>query len=30
VAAAIAQRMSRRLHGRDPLWIGWSEEARRA
>jgi hypothetical protein len=29
LAAGIAERMSRRLHGRDHLWIGWSEEARR-
>src|SRR5262249_43491466 len=29
LAAGIAQRMSRCLRGRDHLWIGWSEEARR-
>jgi len=29
VAAGIAQRMSGSLHGRDDLWIGWPEEARR-
>src|ERR1700754_1910455 len=29
VAAGIAQRVSRCLYGRDHLWIGWSEEARR-
>src|SRR5262249_35298824 len=29
VASGTAERLSRRLHGRDHFWIGWSEEARR-
>jgi hypothetical protein len=28
LAVGIAQRMSRRLHGRHHFWIRWSEEAR--